>query len=147
MNSSFTERMLGYRRASMYAVLVAESERLVLPGAQYMIADEFHGAGLFGCELSCLRNVFVVARRASSASPANAADGSQTQYSSLLSTSHPRSEKKRVTLSGNLERAKRKKVSSRGKRSEERDAATTVCEGIEDTVESDSEEQVKAHIT
>ena len=100
MSSSFTERMLGYRRASMYAVLVAQSERLVLPGAQYMIADEFHGAGLFGCELSCLRNVFVVARRASSASPANAADGSQTQYSSLLSTSHPRSEKKRVTLSG-----------------------------------------------
>jgi len=145
MNSSFTERMLGYRRASMYAVLVAESERLVLPGAQYMIADEFHGAGLFGCELSCLRNVFVVARYASSASPANAPDGSQ--YSSLLSTNHPRSEKKRVTLSGNLDRAKRKKVSSRGKRSEERDAAITVCEGIEDTVESDSEEQVKAHIT
>src|SRR6516162_7877760 len=46
----------------------------------------------------------------------------------------------------NLDRAEREEVSSRGKGSEERDAATTVREGIEDTVRSGSEEQVEPHI-
>src|SRR5262245_33470727 len=46
---------------------------------------KFHDGRLFAYESSSLRSLLLVARRASSPSAASTTDGSQTQYSSLLS--------------------------------------------------------------